>query len=150
MSITPKNTIKGWFLTAMKPLQAQYHAWMDSYWHKDEIIPADKVDIVIPDFPDPGVIETLIELVQPVIVEAEGPITVTMPEGKLLQDIVVLSNTEQAVTISQTIEGAEIAEGQTIPASGWASWHVSIYNKTDTPLYFEAFAQPITIKLYYR
>jgi hypothetical protein len=150
MTKQAKTTLKNWFLTALKPLQQQYHDWMDSYWHKDELIPMEAVDFEIPDFPDPGVIETLIELMQPVVIEASGPVTVTMPAGLLLQDIVVLSTLGQEVTISQTIAGAEIAEAQTITASGWASWHVSIYNKVDTPLYFEAFSQPITIKLYYR
>lgn len=38
-----KNTLKNWFLTGLKPTQAQFHAWMDSYWHKDEPIPQSKV-----------------------------------------------------------------------------------------------------------
>jgi len=35
---TDKNTIKNWFKTGLKPTQAQFWAWMDSYWHKDESI----------------------------------------------------------------------------------------------------------------
>lgn len=35
---TPKNTLKQWFVTGAKPLQAQYWAWLDSYWHKSEDI----------------------------------------------------------------------------------------------------------------
>ena len=34
-----KNTIKNWFLTGLKPTQAQFRALFDSYWHKDETIP---------------------------------------------------------------------------------------------------------------
>lgn len=44
---TPKNTLKGWFVTTAKPLQAQFWAWMDSFWHKDELIPMEKVDGLI-------------------------------------------------------------------------------------------------------
>lgn len=33
-----KNTIKDWFRTGLKPTQAQFWAWIDSYWHKDEKI----------------------------------------------------------------------------------------------------------------
>ena len=38
MAETPKNTLKQWFVTGAKPLQAQYWAWLDSYWHKSEAI----------------------------------------------------------------------------------------------------------------
>lgn len=37
--ITPLNTIKNWFKTNLKPTQAQFWAWMDSFWHKGETIP---------------------------------------------------------------------------------------------------------------
>jgi hypothetical protein len=44
---TPKNTLKGLFVTEAKPLKAQFWAWMDSFWHKDELIPKAKVDGLI-------------------------------------------------------------------------------------------------------
>lgn len=40
---TDKNTLKGWFKNLLKPTQEQFWAWMDSYWHKDEKIPASKI-----------------------------------------------------------------------------------------------------------
>ncbi len=39
-----KNTIKDWFRTGLKPTQAQFWAWMDSYFHKDEKIPITAID----------------------------------------------------------------------------------------------------------
>ena len=41
-----KNTLKNWFRTGLKPLQEQFWAWMDSYWHKDEKIPITAIDDV--------------------------------------------------------------------------------------------------------
>jgi len=41
---TSKNTLKSWFVTKAKPLQSQFWAWMDSFWHKDELIPIPKVE----------------------------------------------------------------------------------------------------------
>jgi hypothetical protein len=41
---TSLNTIKNWFKTGLKPTQAQFWAWMDSFWHKDEQIPMAKID----------------------------------------------------------------------------------------------------------
>lgn len=42
--ITDKNILKSWFKRGLKPLEAQFHAWMDSYWHKDDKIPVASVN----------------------------------------------------------------------------------------------------------
>lgn len=44
MAETPKNTLKQWFVTGAKPLQAQYWAWLDSYWHKSEAISINAIE----------------------------------------------------------------------------------------------------------
>lgn len=43
-NITSKNTLKSWFKRGLKPLESQFHAWIDSYWHKDEKIPTATID----------------------------------------------------------------------------------------------------------
>lgn len=40
---TPLNTIKNWFLTGLKPTQAQFWATWDSFRHKDDAIPQSDV-----------------------------------------------------------------------------------------------------------
>lgn len=42
-TITPKNTLKNWFITGAKPTQAQFWAWMDSYYHKSDSLPASMI-----------------------------------------------------------------------------------------------------------
>lgn len=39
-TVTSKAQLKAWFINGAKPNQAQFYAWMDSYWHKSEYIPA--------------------------------------------------------------------------------------------------------------
>src|SRR5690606_20151137 len=41
---TPLNTMKNWFLTGLKPTQAQFWATWDSSWHKDEDIPQESIE----------------------------------------------------------------------------------------------------------
>lgn len=41
---TLKDTIKSWFETDDTPTQAQFWAWLDSFWHKDEKIPITAID----------------------------------------------------------------------------------------------------------
>ena len=43
-NITDKNILKSWFKRGFKPLETQFHAWMDSYWHKSEKIPTSSID----------------------------------------------------------------------------------------------------------
>ena len=38
------NTIKNWFKTGQKPTQIQFWSAWDSFWHKDEQIPASKIE----------------------------------------------------------------------------------------------------------
>ncbi len=40
---TAKETIKQWLRTKKKPTQAQFWAWLESYWHKDEQIPVSQI-----------------------------------------------------------------------------------------------------------
>ncbi|AUS04475.1 hypothetical protein [Pseudotamlana carrageenivorans] len=41
---TALNTIKNWFKTGLKPTQSQFWATWDSFWHKDETIPQNKIE----------------------------------------------------------------------------------------------------------
>lgn len=43
MALVTRNNLKNWFVTAAKPTQEQFWAWLDSYWHKDESIPTSKI-----------------------------------------------------------------------------------------------------------
>ena len=43
MAKTEINILRQWFKTGSKPTQEQFWNWMDSYWHKDELIPQDKI-----------------------------------------------------------------------------------------------------------
>ncbi|MCK0202778.1 hypothetical protein MWN41_07065 [Ornithobacterium rhinotracheale] len=44
MAKTDLNTIKNWFKNGLKPTQEQFWAWLDSFWHKDDKIPAENVE----------------------------------------------------------------------------------------------------------
>ncbi|MRJ11674.1 hypothetical protein EDL98_11435 [Ornithobacterium rhinotracheale] len=44
MAKTDLNTIKQWFKNGLKPTQEQFWAWLDSFWHKDDKIPAENIE----------------------------------------------------------------------------------------------------------
>ena len=41
---TTREQLKAWFRRGMKPLQSQFAAWIDSYWHKDDQIPMASIE----------------------------------------------------------------------------------------------------------
>ncbi|MGQ2161816.1 hypothetical protein [Ornithobacterium rhinotracheale] len=43
MAKTDLNSIKQWFKNGLKPTQEQFWAWLDSFWHKDDKIPAENI-----------------------------------------------------------------------------------------------------------
>lgn len=40
---TARNTIKNWFKKGLKPLEVQFAAWLDSFWHMDDAIPMSSI-----------------------------------------------------------------------------------------------------------
>nr|DAT23173.1 MAG TPA: hypothetical protein [Bacteriophage sp.] len=42
--MTPKKTLKKWFSNLMKPAQEHFAAWIDSYWHKSELISMSNIE----------------------------------------------------------------------------------------------------------
>ncbi len=44
MAITSREQLKAWFRKGLKPLESQFAAWIDSYWHKDDSIPMSSVE----------------------------------------------------------------------------------------------------------
>lgn len=39
MAEQTRNTLKGWFQRGMKPTAAQFADWIDSFWHKGDLLP---------------------------------------------------------------------------------------------------------------
>ena len=44
MAIVSRSQLKAWFRRGLKPLEVQFHSWIDSYWHKNDSIPMSSID----------------------------------------------------------------------------------------------------------
>lgn len=44
MDIVSRSQLKMWFRRGLKPLEVQFHSWIDSYWHKNDSIPMSSID----------------------------------------------------------------------------------------------------------
>lgn len=91
MAVVSLSTIKNWFRTALKPTQQQFWDTWDSFWHKDELIPTSSVqglDTIINNLPTPGDL-TYLDFLTPVAVNVSGTATHNLPEGRLLEVIIL-------------------------------------------------------------
>lgn len=83
MAKTTLNNIKNWFLTGLKPTQAQFwNAW-DSFWHKDDAIPIASVDglqDILDAKSDTGAIPLTFKKIAGIWFDTEGNTDVNVPE----------------------------------------------------------------------
>lgn len=151
MAIQPINTLKSWFLTALKPTQQQFHDWLDSYWHKSETITTDKIDgldAVLNTIITQEVLDNTVKNVT--VITSTSPHTYEIPVGRMLDQIVVESLAGQNITIETGAGLKDIADADSISASGFRTYVVNQYAKgVVKPIYF-IFSSEITIKLYLR
>lgn len=44
MALVSRSTLYNWFKRRLKPLEEQFHSWIDSFWHKNDLIPTSAID----------------------------------------------------------------------------------------------------------
>jgi hypothetical protein len=113
MAVQTRTTIKNWFRTGLKPLEAQFHDWIDSFWHKADTIAISDVDGLQDE------IDTL------AAASGGGAASTTLSNGgtasvlvtEILELIVIRSATTQVIKCGTTagsgnIFNVEVASGQ--------------------------------------
>jgi hypothetical protein len=94
MPITAIATLKNWFRTAAKPFEYQYWAWMDSYWHKSELIPVATVE---------GLTELINNYAGTVPIRGDyvggDPLEIVMPSDVMIREIVLLAPGPGSLTV---------------------------------------------------
>lgn len=137
MAIQSRTTLKNWFLTGLKPLQSQFHDWIDSFWHKDEEIPAASIT---------GLNDALAEIPPIIEISSTDSASANIPAGKLLDCIAIVVDSNETVKIGTTAGGDDIETAQIVAAFPRVV-SISAYFKTATTIYFTGTA---TIKIYLR
>lgn len=110
MAVTGINIIKSWFVTRAKPLQSQFWAWMDSFWHKDEMIPIDKIE---------GLINILNALKYNFPFEESSDMYIDVVQNRIIDSIWVQPNGFiglAAFKVGTTPGGEDIVPAMEIPA----------------------------------
>lgn len=81
MSTTDRNTLTGWFVKGAKPLASQFAAWINSFWHKDDLIPVSSIEGLQEEFDKKAETSTVQTITQDVasvdnrVTNVEGSVT---------------------------------------------------------------------------
>jgi hypothetical protein len=110
--ITNIAQLKLWFKSGLKPLEAQYHAWLDSYWHKSENIPMTNItnlETTLQQFVTQNQITNITNALIPLTLNQIQNVTPSLGYGKLLEVIVIETSatTDIEIIYNNTILVAE-------------------------------------------
>lgn len=99
MAKQPINTLKNWFKTGLKPTEAQFAHWLDSFFHLDDTIPTASVT---------GLDDTLEELSNAILDcgewDASGVGNLLPPPNRGSNGVMIKRNNEFYITVSDVAE----------------------------------------------
>lgn len=119
MAIRPLNTLKGWFVTAAKPIQDQFWDWIDSFRHKSEAIPmadvnglTDIINSLVP-------ATTFNAFEQGELIEYNAPATYAIPAGYELEKVFVYYPGAGVISMSLVQYGDQELIPEVEVVAGW-------------------------------
>lgn len=83
----------------------------------------------------------------PVTVLSDEDSTYEIPDGRLVDRIVVTSEDNQTISIGTTLAGTEIANAQALTGGSYLTFSTAVYGGT---LYFHGHTTETTFKIYLR
>ncbi|MGQ0738645.1 MAG: hypothetical protein ACT4OJ_06255 [Bacteroidota bacterium] len=119
MAVQPINTLKSWFETADKPTQNQFWDWMDSFFHKNEMIPQASITDLVNTLNSLVLQSVFDAFEQGQLVTMDANYTYVIPAGYLLEKIIPYYGGAGEMQIS--IVGMGQTDISEIPeiAAGW-------------------------------
>ena len=96
MAVVDRNTLKQWFVRGARPTAEQFASWIDSFFHRDDKVPATSVEglqVAFDAKADRGALNTVSELVQELgqAIEAEATTRAEGDAGKMNKKSVAVS-----------------------------------------------------------
>jgi hypothetical protein len=100
MAVRSRSTLKTYFETQDQPTQAQFWDWLDSYVHKNDLIPVENVQGL----------QELLAGNGPIEVTVSGSATYQLQAGVLLQNVVFQADGSGPLKIGTTVGGGQIID----------------------------------------
>jgi hypothetical protein len=127
MAVRTRTALKNWFKRGLKPLEAQFADWIDSFWHMGDDIPMESID---------GLEDALNDLATS-IGSGGVPANVVIDcgdydassdawptTGGTGTDGAVVRGNQFDISVAGTLDGTYVAEGTTIRYKGAGVWRI--------------------------
>lgn len=112
MALVSRSTLYNWFKRRLKPLEEQFHSWIDSFWHKNDLIPTsaiDGLDAQLANIPTQEQIDAILAL-QPSLITVVGSSTFQMAAKSTIEYMVFELTAAGTVQIGSSAGANDIFE----------------------------------------
>lgn len=155
MAIQTLNTLKGWAVKGWKPLATQVKDWFDSFWHKSEMIPMNKIEGLsdaLNNLANQETVDQLVEYILGIERTFNAPGTFVIPDGKTLLDLRIMVSADDHVIIGSADGLDDILADSDDGYLAAEPYPVALflYANGDRTIYIGGFASPVTIKFFIR
>lgn len=149
-----KETLLGYVVKYWKPTVQQVKDWMDSFWHKDEMIPVAKIDglqEIINALPTEATLNTLLNQLLPFSITLTGAGNYYLGPGKILDLIRVESALGQTLHVQDIATGDDLLGDIEVSAGVVRSVGCNIAaGESARQLFITGVTSPVTIRFYVR
>lgn len=152
MPITSILQLKTWFKKGLKPLESQYHAWLDSYWHKSEKLPISSItnlDTTLNNFVTIQQVLPLFDSINGTDIQVPAGSSTFVLQGTLLECFVANPNGASIdFSIGTTAAGEELVAQNVIDAKSSFRCDYALESGQNTFYINTSFT--FILKIYYR
>jgi hypothetical protein len=131
-----RDIVKQWFETGDKPTQAQFHQLFDKLRFKDEAIAVADIDDLVDLLQEKALASSLNAFEQGERVEVDADFSYDIPEGYLLEKIVVLPGTDATIKIGNDFAGDDICGEIEVTEEKGEVLLLNLYAKASRVIYF--------------
>jgi hypothetical protein len=162
MAKSDKNALKAWFQNGDYPNQEQFWSWMDSYWHKDELIPIEIIQGLAALLAGKATQQDIVNLNQridelpnsntgPEIIVYQGDGTYTIEDGLLLEKMIIIPVADIELSIGTIVGTSDIMVTQVFTGGEATVLSIDICAfGSDKHIFLNGITSTTTIKFYNR
>jgi hypothetical protein len=146
-----RSTLKGWFLRKMEPLQQQFHDWIDSFWHKEDDIPMERIEGLgdaLEGLASAAEVQAYLQGTR-IAYQATDEIIYQLPAGHILEKILIKPSSPIMVRIGKTATADDLVFDTEVGMAGEV-FILNVYSGQLPQLHVKGIVYPASIIYYLR
>ena len=148
MAVQSVNTIKSWFETGDKPTQNQFWDWLESFVHKNDLVPMSQVSGLNAALTALATQTSVDALKAIVVTTSASAISVSLPAGVIVNKVRIKSSSAQTLSLGTSVGGSQILAAESLSANQVGLYVVDVDIDSATTIYFSGLSGNNSIKIY--